>query len=46
MQTHSVTTDGLGLVLDAYEQQVLHDLLARVVEQGTGNPLFTDHSES
>jgi DNA-binding MarR family transcriptional regulator len=33
-------------VLDADEQQLLHDLLARVVEQGTGNPLFTDHPES
>jgi hypothetical protein len=33
-------------VLDADEQQLLHDLLARVVEQGTGNPLFTDHTDS
>jgi DNA-binding MarR family transcriptional regulator len=30
-------------VLDPDEQQLLHDLLARVVEQGTGNKLFTDH---
>jgi DNA-binding MarR family transcriptional regulator len=33
-------------VLDADEQQLLHDLLARVVEQGTGNPLFSDHTEN
>ncbi|OBI53424.1 MarR family transcriptional regulator [Mycobacterium kyorinense] len=33
-------------VLDADEQQLLHDLLARVVEQGTGNLLFSDHPES
>ena len=33
-------------VLDADERQLLHDLLARVVEQGTGNTLFTDHTES
>jgi DNA-binding MarR family transcriptional regulator len=32
-------------VLDADERQMLHDLLARVVEQGTGNPLFTDHTD-
>jgi DNA-binding MarR family transcriptional regulator len=32
-------------VLDADERQLLHDLLARVVEQGTGNPLFTDHTD-
>jgi DNA-binding MarR family transcriptional regulator len=32
-------------VLTDEEQQMLHDLLARVVEQGTGNPLFSDHSE-
>lgn len=31
-------------VLSPDEQQLLHDLLARVVEQGTGNPLFTDHT--
>ena len=33
-------------VLSGDEQRVLHDLLARVVEQGTGNALFTDHAES
>ena len=33
-------------VLDPGERQLLHDLLARVVEQGTGNPLFTDHTEA
>src|SRR5690349_1213117 len=32
-------------VLSPDEQQTLHDLLARVVEQGTGNPLLTDHPE-
>jgi len=32
-------------VLDADERQLLHDLLARVVEQGTGNPLFSDHPD-
>lgn len=32
-------------VLSADEQQLLHDLLARVVEQGTGNILFADHVE-
>ncbi|GBE67730.1 MarR family transcriptional regulator [Mycobacterium sp. MFM001] len=31
-------------VLSPEEQQLLHDLLARVVEKGTGNPLFTDHT--
>lgn len=31
-------------VLSPDEQQLLHDLLARVVEKGTGNPLFTDHT--
>jgi hypothetical protein len=30
-------------VLNTDERQLLHDLLARVVEEGTGNPLFTDH---
>jgi DNA-binding MarR family transcriptional regulator len=30
-------------VLSGDERQTLHDLLARVVEQGTGNPLFSDH---
>lgn len=41
-----VAHDRVFGVLDADEQQLLHDLLARVVEQGTGNPLFTDHRES
>jgi DNA-binding MarR family transcriptional regulator len=33
-------------VLDDDEQKALHDLLARVVEQGTGHPLLEDHAES
>lgn len=33
-------------VLTSDEQQVLHDLLARVVEKGTGHALFTEHTES
>jgi DNA-binding MarR family transcriptional regulator len=33
-------------VLTADEQQLLHDLLARVVEKGTGHTLFTEHIES
>ena len=41
-----VAHDRVFGVLDADEQQTLHDLLVRVVEQGTGNPLFTDHPES
>jgi DNA-binding MarR family transcriptional regulator len=32
-------------VLTSDEQQLLHDLLARVVEQGTGHPLFKEHTE-
>lgn len=32
-------------VLTADEQQILHDLLSRVVEQGTGHTLFTDTVE-
>ncbi len=32
-------------VLTSEEQHTLHDLLARVVEQGTGNTLFTDHTD-
>jgi DNA-binding MarR family transcriptional regulator len=32
-------------VLDDHEQKVLHNLLARVVEQGTGHPFREDHSE-
>ena len=31
-------------VLDADEQKTLHNLLARVVEQGTGHPFREDHS--
>ena len=31
-------------VLTADEQRLLHDLLARVVEQGTGHALFSDHT--
>jgi DNA-binding MarR family transcriptional regulator len=31
-------------VLTSDEQQLLHDLLARVVEQGTGHTLFKEHS--
>ena len=33
-------------VLTSDEQQLLHDLLARVVEQGTGHTLFSEHTES
>ena len=33
-------------VLDDDEQKASHDLLARVVEQGTGHPLLEDHAES
>jgi DNA-binding MarR family transcriptional regulator len=32
-------------VLTVDEQQVLHDLLARVVKQGTGHALFTDRTD-
>ncbi|BCO34070.1 MarR family transcriptional regulator [Mycobacterium heckeshornense] len=32
-------------VLDADERQLLHDLLARVVEEGTGNPLFREQGD-
>ncbi|MCV7103627.1 MarR family winged helix-turn-helix transcriptional regulator [Mycobacterium palustre] len=32
-------------VLTADEQRLLHDLLARVVEQGTGHALYTDRGE-
>ncbi|HEX4558384.1 MAG TPA: MarR family transcriptional regulator [Mycobacterium sp.] len=32
-------------VLDADEQQTLHDLLSRVVEQGTGHALFTERTD-
>ena len=31
-------------VLDDDEQKTLHDLLARIVEQGTGHPFRDDHS--
>ena len=33
-------------VLTSGEQQLLHDLLARVVEQGTGHSLFKEHTDS
>ena len=33
-------------VLTSEEQQLLHDLLARVVEQGTGHALFKEHTDS
>jgi len=33
-------------VLTSDEQQLLHDLLARVVEQGTGHTLFSEHVDS
>ena len=48
----AVLTDALAAhekvfgVLDTGDEQLLHDFLARVVEQGTGNPLFADHTES
>lgn len=32
-------------VLTSDEQQLLQDLLARVVEKGTGHTLFTEHTE-
>ena len=32
-------------VLSPEEQEVLRDLLSRIVEQGTGHELFTDHVE-
>jgi DNA-binding MarR family transcriptional regulator len=32
-------------VLSPGEQQLLRELLRRIVEQGTGHPLFTDHIE-
>jgi DNA-binding MarR family transcriptional regulator len=49
--TSAVLTDALAAhervfgVLTSEEQQLLHDLLARVVEKGTGHALFTDRSE-
>jgi DNA-binding MarR family transcriptional regulator len=33
-------------VLTTDEQRLLHDLLARVVEQGTGHTLFSEHVDS
>jgi len=48
--TNAVLADALAAhervfgVLTDEEQEILHDLLARVVEQGTGNPLFSDAS--
>jgi DNA-binding MarR family transcriptional regulator len=33
-------------VLTAEEQQTLHDLLQKVVEQGTGHELFTDETDA
>jgi len=50
--TSAVLTDALAAhervfgVLTGDEQQLLHDLLARVVEKGTGHALFTEHFES
>jgi len=37
--------DSVFGVLDGDEQRLLRDLLARVVEQGTGNALSTDHAQ-
>jgi DNA-binding MarR family transcriptional regulator len=50
--TSAVLTDALAAhervfgVLTSEEQQQLHDLLVRVVEQGTGHTLFKEHTES
>lgn len=50
--TSAVLADALAAhervfgVLSGDEQQLLHDLLIRVVEQGTGHTLFTDHIDS
>jgi DNA-binding MarR family transcriptional regulator len=33
-------------VLSSGEQQLLHDLLARVVEKGTGHTLFSEHTDT
>jgi DNA-binding MarR family transcriptional regulator len=38
--------EGVFGVLTSEEQQLLHDLLARVVEQGTGHTLFSEHIET
>ena len=49
--TSAVLTDALTAhervfgVLTSDEQQVLHDLLAHVVEKGTGHTLFSEHTE-
>jgi DNA-binding MarR family transcriptional regulator len=50
--TSAVLTDAVAAhekvfgVLNTGEQQMLHDLLRRVVEQGTGHTLFADRIES
>jgi DNA-binding MarR family transcriptional regulator len=50
--TSAVLADALAAhervfgVLTGDEQQVLHDLLVRVVEKGTGHTLFSEHIES
>jgi DNA-binding MarR family transcriptional regulator len=50
--TSAVLADALAAhervfgVLTSDEQQLLHDLLVRVVEKGTGHTLFTEHTES
>jgi DNA-binding MarR family transcriptional regulator len=33
-------------VLSGKEQQLLHDLLARVIEKGTGHTLFSEHTDT
>ncbi len=50
--TSAVLADALAAhesvfgVLTSDEQQQLHDLLVRVVEQGTGHTRFTEHTDS
>jgi DNA-binding MarR family transcriptional regulator len=50
--TSAVLTDALAAhervfgVLTGDEQRLLQDLLARVVEKGTGHALFTEHTDS
>ena len=50
--TSAVLADALAAhesvfgVLTSDEQRQLHDLLARVVEQGTGHTLFREHADS
>ncbi|MCX4091348.1 MarR family winged helix-turn-helix transcriptional regulator [Nocardia sp. alder85J] len=50
--TSAVVTDAIAAhekvfgVLTAEEQRTLHDLLSRVVEQGTGHDLFVDQPDS